>query len=223
MSTAARDLRHDTVEKAYGYWAWVYDAFCGPLFKPAHKAAAIAANRIGGQVLEVGVGTGLLLPLYDRDVWVTGLDISEDMLVKARKRLSALSLSHVAGLETGDIHTLRHPAQSYDAIILPFVLTLLSAPETALDNCRRMLRPGGEIIIVSHFQSKTKWIAALEQWLAPRIAVLGLRPDFPVSRIAYWADLEPDLQILPVENAGPFGVYKLLRIRKVELSTGAVM
>ncbi len=78
------------------------------------------------------------------------------------------------------------PGCSYDAIVMPFVLTLLAAPSRPLDNCRRMLRPGGEIIIVSHFQSMNSTLAGIERWLAPRVAGLGLRPDFPLARITAW-------------------------------------
>jgi phosphatidylethanolamine/phosphatidyl-N-methylethanolamine N-methyltransferase len=220
MKTLAQDLPQTTVEKAYGYWAWVYDGLCGPVFRSAHLAITRAANRIGGQVLEVGVGTGLLLPLYRRDMSVTGLDISEKMLAKARARLGDDRLPQVVALETGDIHTLGHPENSYDVIVFPFVLTLLSAPETALDNCRRMLRPGGELIIVSHFQSRTEWIASGERWIAPRIASLGLRPDFPVERVRAWADQYQDMDMLPTEPVGVFRVYNLLRIRKHAISSG---
>jgi phosphatidylethanolamine/phosphatidyl-N-methylethanolamine N-methyltransferase len=214
MKTLARDLPNATVEKAYGYWSWFYDALCGPVFRPAHRAAARAANRVGGHVLEAGIGTGLLLPMYRQDLNVTGVDLSEKMLARARASIEQKPRPRVVKLEAGDIHDLAHPSLSYDAIVFPFVLTLLSAPETALDNCRRMLRPGGEIIIVSHFQSRTPWIAAGERWLAPRIAWLGLRPDFPVERVALWAMAHGDLDMLTPEPVGTFGVYTLLRIRK---------
>ncbi|MCA3564794.1 MAG: class I SAM-dependent methyltransferase [Methylocystis sp.] len=221
MKTLAHDLPQTKVEKAYGYWAWIYDGLCGPIFRPAHLAITAAANRIGGQALEVGVGTGLLLPLYRRDMSVTGLDISEQMLARARARLGHGHLPQVVALETGDIHTIGHPDQSYDVIALPFVLTLLSAPERALDNCRRMLRPGGEVIIVSHFQSEAAWIASAERWIAPRIASLGLRPDFPVERVRAWADRYGDLEMLPPEPVGALRIYTLLRIRK-HASSGSI-
>ncbi len=212
--TVARDLPSATVESAYRRWAAVYDAICAPIFRPAHKAAAAAANRVGGAVLEVGVGTGLLLPLYDRSLRVTGLDLSEGMLTKARRRLQESPMPQVVALKSGDIHELGDPCGSYDAIVMPFVLTLLAAPERALDNCRRMLRPGGEIIIVSHFQSMDPTLAGLERWIAPRIASLGLRPDFPISRIAAWAERHGDLAAPVVASAGPLGVYKLVRVGK---------
>jgi phosphatidylethanolamine/phosphatidyl-N-methylethanolamine N-methyltransferase len=223
MKSLVRDLPNSKVEKAYSYWAWVYDALCGPLFRSAHIAITHAANRIGGHVLEVGVGTGLLLPLYRKDMSVTGLDLSDRMLAKARARLGGSVMPQVVALEAGDIHELRHPDNIYDVIVLPFVLTLLSNPEKALDNCCRMLRPGGEIIIVSHFQSRSKWIASIERWLAPRIASLGLRPDFPVDRVKDWAGHRNDLEFLMPEPVGALGVYTLVRFRKANLSTGPVI
>jgi phosphatidylethanolamine/phosphatidyl-N-methylethanolamine N-methyltransferase len=223
MKTLVHDLPNATVEKAYSYWAWVYDGLCGPLFRSAHVAITHAANRIGGHVLEVGIGTGLLLPLYRKDMSVTGLDLSEQMLAKARARLDKTALPQAVALEAGDIHEVEHPDNNYDVIVLPFVLTLLSNPEKALDNCRRMLRPGGEIIIVSHFQSKAGWIASVEGWLAPRIASLGLRPDFPVERVKNWASTSNDLAFLTPEPVGMLGVYTLLRIRKAAFSKGSVI
>ncbi len=134
---------------------------------------------MGGAVLEVGVGTGLLLPLYDRSLRVTGLDLSEGMLTKARRRLQESAMPQVVALKGGDIHDLGDPSGAYDAIVMPFVLTLLAAPERALDNCRRMLRPGGEIIIVSHFQSQTRRLLDSKD---------GLRRASPVSAAAGFSD-----------------------------------
>jgi phosphatidylethanolamine/phosphatidyl-N-methylethanolamine N-methyltransferase len=219
MKTLVHDLSIEKVTKAYSYWAWVYDALCGPLFRPAHVAITQAANKIGGHVLEVGVGTGLLLPRYRKGVSVTGLDLSEKMLTKARARLGEGVLSQVVALEAGDIHELQHPDCCYDVIVMPFVLTLLSNPEKALDNCYRMVKGGGEIIIVSHFQSQTGWIASTERWLAPRVASMGLRPDFQIKRVKEWANRRHDVTFLTPEPVGMLGVYTLLRMRKIMAST----
>jgi phosphatidylethanolamine/phosphatidyl-N-methylethanolamine N-methyltransferase len=189
---------------------------------PAHRAAATAANQIGGNVLEVGVGTGLLLPLYNHALSVTGLDISEAMLAKARARLRRKTLPHVTALVAGDIHTLQHPDNHYNAIVMPFVLTLLAAPEEALTNCLRMLKPGGEMIIVSHFRSDRPAIANLERWIAPRISSLGLRPDFPISRVRAWAEEQVELEPLIEKRVEALGIYRLIRLRKV-MSTGLVI
>ncbi len=214
MVVATRDLDAASVGKAYSNWADVYDRLCGPLFRGAHVAAADAANEVGGRILEIGVGTGLLLPLYSPATRVTGIDLSPEMLDKARDRVAAQGLTHVTALETGDVHQLVHSDASFDAVVMPFVLTLVSAPEGALDSCLRVLRPGGQIIIVSHFRSQTPWLAALESWIAPLIAGIGLRPDFPVSRLADWVARRSDAELTEVRGLKPFSVYRLIRITK---------
>lgn len=211
MSVATRDLPTDAVRKAYGHWASVYDVLCGPIFRPAHRAAAEAANLTGGDILEVGVGTGLILPLYRTDARVRGIDVSRDMLARSADRVSTLGLRHVVGLELADIQRADGEPAAYDVIVLPFVLTLLQTPERALDNCLRLLRPDGSIIIVSHFQSRTPWIASLERRLAPLVAAIGLRPDFPLARIETWATNSGAL-LAETRGVGMLGVYTLLRL-----------
>ncbi len=159
------------------------------------------------------MGTGLVLPLYRSDARVTGVDLSRAMIAQAAGRVSRLGLGHVARLEVGDIETLGHAAESYDAVVLPFVLTLVRSPEAVLDNCLRLIRPGGEIIVVSHFQSRTRGLAAFERRIAPMVAGIGLRPDFPVARVAAWSSGRP-AAIVADESVGPLGVYRLLRIAK---------
>lgn len=214
MPVIVRDLPTGMVAKAYGRWAHVYDGLCKHLFQPAHVAAAEAANRVGGEVLEVGVGTGLLLPLYSRNLRVTGVDLSPAMLLKAQDRVEREGLRHVQALDIADVHTMAHPDERYDAIVFPFVLTLVSHPETALDNSLRMLKPGGEIIIVSHFRSANRYLAAFESAVAPLIAGVGLRPDFPVSRIEAWCETKADCAMHEPAPLGLGRVYSLLRIVK---------
>jgi phosphatidylethanolamine/phosphatidyl-N-methylethanolamine N-methyltransferase len=215
MDTVTRDLPADMVAKAYGVWSPLYDALCGPVFRPAHVAAAQAANRLGGDILEAGVGTGLVLPRYRRDASVTGIDLSRQMLAQAEKRVNRLALGHVKRLQLADIETLPAPDGCYDAIVLPFVLTLVSSPEAVLDNCLRMLRPRGEIIVVSHFRSRTPWLSALERRAAAPVARVGLRPDFPVARIADWCTAS-GARIVADEPIGFLGVFRRLRIARTE-------
>jgi phosphatidylethanolamine/phosphatidyl-N-methylethanolamine N-methyltransferase len=213
MDIVTRDLPATMVERAYGRWASVYDALCGPLFAGAHRAAAEAANRIGGDILEVGVGTGLLLPLYRPDARITGIDLSPAMLDRAIQRVAERRMHNIIRLELADIGQFGREPCSYDVIVLPFVLTLLQAPEPALDNCLRLLRPGGEIVIVSHFRSHSPLLAALEEASAPLVRRFGLRPDFPVSRLGFWCAAS-GATILANEPVGSLGVYRRLRISR---------
>src|ERR671927_1304090 len=82
------DFDREMVEQAYDRWAPVYDLVFGGVFSKGRKAAIQATNKIGGRVLEVGVGTGISLPLYSSNVRIFGTDISEAMLKKAKQRVA---------------------------------------------------------------------------------------------------------------------------------------
>src|ERR1700684_3913060 len=92
------DFDREMVEQAYDRWAPVYDLVFGGVFSKGRDAAIQATNKIGGRVLEVGVGTGISLPLYSPNLRIFGTDISEAMLNKARKRVTEQKLNNVAGL-----------------------------------------------------------------------------------------------------------------------------
>src|SRR5512141_2334725 len=100
------DFDRDMVEQAYDRWAPVYDLVFGGVFAKGRQAAIAATNKIGGRVLEVGVGTGISLPLYAPNVRIFGTDISEAMLTKARRRVSELKLKNVEGLAVMDAEKL---------------------------------------------------------------------------------------------------------------------
>src|ERR1700683_3881891 len=92
------DLDQGTIEKAYARWAPVYDIVFGAVFDRGRQAAIAAAERIGGRILEVGVGTGISLPHYRRDSRITGVDISVPMLKKAQERVAGHRLDNVEAL-----------------------------------------------------------------------------------------------------------------------------
>src|SRR5487761_184984 len=91
------DLDNQMVTKAYARWAPVYDLVFGAVFERGRHAAIAAAERIGGRILEVGVGTGISLPHYSKDCRLCGVDLSASMLSKAQERVAELGLGHVEG------------------------------------------------------------------------------------------------------------------------------
>ena len=98
----AVELDKEAVEKAYDKWAPVYDFVFGPVFERGRSAAIDAAERIGGRILEVGVGTGISLPDYSHRNRIFGVDISGSMLRKAQDRVDELGLRNVEGLAIMD-------------------------------------------------------------------------------------------------------------------------
>src|SRR5215813_12582366 len=119
------DLDRGAVEKAYSYWAPLYDAVCGPIFESGRRTAAAAARRLGGRILEVGVGTGLSFADYDATTEVTGVDLSEPMIAKARARMASGRYPHVKSVMVMDAHDLDFPDASFDCVVAQFVITLV--------------------------------------------------------------------------------------------------
>ena len=204
-------MDRDHVAEAYGRWAPIYDLVFGPVFRQGRLAAVKAAERIGGRILEVGVGTGLSLADYGRGTRVVGVDISEPMLEKARNRVEAQGLSHVEALEVMDAEHLTVPDASFDVVVAQYVVTAIPNPERALDEFARVVRPGGEIILTSRIGAEGGLRRTLEKLLMPLTSRLGWRTDFPWSRYERWAAGRSDVRLLERRALPPLGHFWLLR------------
>jgi phosphatidylethanolamine/phosphatidyl-N-methylethanolamine N-methyltransferase len=206
-------LDQDLVEKAYARWAPVYDVVFGAVFAPGRAAGIQAAERIGGRILEVGVGTGISLPHYSRKNRLTGVDICEPMLRKAKERVAAQGLSHVDLLAVMDGTRLGFADASFDVVVAQFVITAVPDPEATLDELARVVRPGGEIVLVSHFATDAEPLRTLERGFAPLARRLGWRPEFPFRRLSDWA-ARAGLPLLERRQTPPLGLFSLLRFAK---------
>ena len=207
-------LTHSDVADAYARWAPVYDAAFALVMRPGRKAAAAAINRVGGRVIDVGIGTGLELPMFDSRVRITGIDLSEPMLNIARRRVADRKLSQVEALLVMDAMNLSFPDASFDAAVAPYVLTVVPDPERTLDEIARVVRPGGEIVLVNHIGAERGLIAAIEAWLGKRSAALGWRPQFPWSILGNWIARRPDIELLERRQLAPVGLFTLVRLAR---------
>src|SRR5215467_2552070 len=99
-----RDPDRQVMERAYARWAPVYDVLCGPVFLNGRRAAASAARAVGGRILEIGVGTGLSFDDYDNTTEITGIDMSEPMIARARERVKTGRYPFVKELAVMDAH-----------------------------------------------------------------------------------------------------------------------
>jgi phosphatidylethanolamine/phosphatidyl-N-methylethanolamine N-methyltransferase len=225
MESAAKELSEDldlaTLRKAYARWAPVYDLVFGALFDRGRRAAIAAAERVGGRILEIGVGTGLTLPGYSPGNRVIGIDLSEAMLRKARRRVTDLSLQNVEKLELMDAEHLSFPDGSFDVVVANHVISTVPNPEAALDECARMLRPGGEIILLSRIGADAGVRHLIEQLLQPVVRRLGWRTEFRWDRFARWIERRTDVRLIERRPTPPFGHFSLLRFVKSAQGLGA--
>ena len=209
------DLDRSTVQTAYARWAPIYDAVCGPVMVQGRRAAAKAAREIGGRILEVGVGTGLSFDDYDAGTEITGIDLCAPMLEKAREKMASGRYPHVREVRLMDAHAMSFADATFDCVVAQFVITLVANPEQVLSECRRVVKPGGRIILVNHLYSEKGLAAAVERLLAERARKVGLRPEFPFQRLAAWAESHGGAELIERRKVKPFGFYTLVRFRRL--------
>jgi len=217
MTQARREiaaLENAHVEEAYARWAPVYDLAFTAVMAPGRRAAVAAAQRNGGQILDVGVGTGLELPLFDSRVNLVGVDLSEPMLRRAQMRVHNKNLIQVAGLCVMDATRLAFPTDHFDAVVAPYVLTVVPDPAATLNELARVTKPGGEIVLVNHVGADSGPIAWIERWLGRKSASLGWRPEFPWAILGDWVAARPDLRLKERRKIAPLGLFTLARIEK---------
>jgi phosphatidylethanolamine/phosphatidyl-N-methylethanolamine N-methyltransferase len=208
------ELTKDTVARAYARWAPVYDFVFGEVFKHARHEAITAAERTGGRILEVGVGTGISLPYYATGNSLAGVDLSEPMLRKARARVLALGLHHVELLAVMDAEKMAFPNDSFDVIVAQYVITTVPNPEAVLDELARVLKPGGEIVLITRVGADAGPRRLIEQWLAPLTHQLGWRLQFPWARYERWAEGPHGMRLIERRPMPPFGHFSLVRFAK---------
>src|SRR5947207_9669033 len=180
----AADIDREGVEQAYGGWAPVCDLVIGNVFHHGRQSTIVEADKIGGRILDVGVGTGLSLSDYSRSTRLCGVDISEPMLRRAQQRVRALGLTNVEALAVMDAKNLAFKDSFFDAVVAQYVITAVPDPERTLDDFIRVLKPGGELILVNHIGAESRPRRLFELAFAPLARPLGWRPEFPWERLA---------------------------------------
>jgi phosphatidylethanolamine/phosphatidyl-N-methylethanolamine N-methyltransferase len=209
------EFDRETVTKAYARWAPVYDLVFARIFERGHRAAVAACERVGGRILEVGVGTGLTLPYYSRASRVVGIDFSEPMLEKARQRVTEEGLSHVEALEVMDAEQMAFPDESFDVVVAQCLVNTVPHAEAALDEFARVLKPGGEIVLLNRVGAEAGPRLTFERWFQPMARKLGWQSDFPWGRFARWMEETPhDIRLLERRPVPPFGHFSIIRFGK---------
>lgn len=173
-----------TPRQIYDHIAGYYDFLFGRVFRPGREEALRRlALRPGERVLEVGIGTGLTLPLYPRGVKVLGIDYSRRMLAEAQRRRTGLAALDAPELARMDAGCLALPGAVFDAVFAPYLVSVVPAPRLAVAEMARVCKPEGRVVILNHFRSETPAWRWLETSLTPLAEKTGFRLDLPVEAI----------------------------------------
>jgi phosphatidylethanolamine/phosphatidyl-N-methylethanolamine N-methyltransferase len=213
------DIDKQSVERAYALWAPVYDLVFGAVFDAGRRASIAAAERAcgpaGGRILEVGVGTGISLPDYARANRLTGVDISVPMLRKAQERVEKENLTNVEALAVMDAAKLALPDSAFDVVVAQYVITAVPNPEATLDEFARVIKPGGEIVLVNHIGAEEGPRRLFELCFAPIARRLGWRPEFRFGRLTDWAARHGGVRVIERRAMPPMGHFSLIRFERL--------
>ena len=177
-------MQIEAVKTAYRRYARIYDMVFGAVLQPGRRAVLDALKlRSGDRVLEVGVGTGISLPLYPRDVRITGIDVSREMLERARGRVARAGLRNVDALLEMDAEEMSFPDASFDKVVAMYVVSVVPNPAKLLDELHRVCKPDGEVFIVNHFQSDNPVVGTLERALGMFSSQIGFDPEVDLRKL----------------------------------------
>jgi len=210
VATKAPVMDAASIRHAYRRWAPIYDFTFGLVAEAGRKHAVRIINRRKGRVLEVGVGTGLSLPCYAEHLTITGIDLSLEMLTKARDKVERKKLTNVVALHEMDAGALAFPDESFDTVVAMYVMTVVPNPERVMRELERVCAPGGEVILVNHFSQEEGVRGWLERRLAPFADLIGWRPVFEIDRVLVCEDLRLAERL----SLRPFGLFTMLRFVK---------
>ncbi len=202
----------DAIKTAYRRYARIYDVVFGPIFHPGRKVIIGALDcHAGDNILEVGVGTGLSLPLYPDDVKVTGIDVSAEMLTKAHERVEQEGLAHVDAVLEMDAEQMRFSDNSFDKVVAMYVVSVVPDPVQLVKEMARVCKPDGDIFIANHFRSNNPLLKLAENFLSPLSKLAGFRPDFDLDDFLQKTQLE----VTEMHSVNLFGYWKVLRCRNI--------
>ena len=211
MKTVLARIEPADVRTAYRRWAPVYDATFGRLLSASVKQTVARANAFSGQLLEVGVGTGLALPHYGQQFSVTGIDLSAEMLELARKRARVHGSDNIHALLEMDATALTFPDAHFDICLAMFVLTVVPDPQKVIAELARVTKPGGTILIANHFSVEHGLRGIIEKKMSKHSARLGWRPDFPLDTVLK----NPDLRVCSIKQLKPWGFFTLVEFQRL--------
>lgn len=218
--TVQTPIRPDDVRRAYAKWAGHYD-FTFALFGRKYVKqvvekinADLGDTKTHKHVLDVGTGTGLSLPHFDPHIQVIGIDLSADMLARARKRVTRKKLQNISSLFEMDASDLKFIDGYFDAVLATFVMSVVPSPQKVLKEMARVVRPGGRIYLFNHFKADAqdnKMLSLVERRMARASRKIGFHSDFCRSQLKLKGT---GLSIIDESRYGPMNMFTLITLQK---------
>ena len=200
-------LEKRQVQRAYEFWAPAYDFIFDWIFAPGRQAAIkhLDLNR-QHSVLEVGIGTGLNLPLYPATCQLTGIDLSQEMLDKAVERVQTLTMPNVT-LKVMDATSMDFGENEFDRAIATYTISAVPDPVAVMREMRRVVKPGGVIVILNHFRSERRMTGRFEDLVAPVCTRLGWKSNLAMKPLLEQVGLTPEV----VTTVNMFNGWRLVK------------
>ncbi|MBL8250858.1 MAG: class I SAM-dependent methyltransferase [Candidatus Competibacter sp.] len=194
---------------SYTVLAPIYDAFVEPFTSAARRDnLALLPTTSDADVLLVGIGSGLDIPLLPRGPRYAGLDLTPAMLERARRKAAAAHLD--IRLELGDARRLPYAGPTFDAVVLHLILAVTPDPGQVLEEAARVLWPGGQILILDKFLRPGQR-APLRRLISPLAGLLASRTDVVFERVLAQT---PELELVSDQPALAGGWFRRIVLRK---------
>src|SRR3989440_5793556 len=199
-------LEKRQVERAYELYAPVYDFIFDWIFSPGRDAAIGQLDlQRSDSVLEVGIGTGLNLPLYPPTCTLTGIDLSQEMLDKAVERVETLAMPNVT-LKVMDATSMDFGDNEFDKALATYTISAVPDPVAVLREMRRVVKPDGIIVILNHVRSERPVTGSLEDLVAPVCTRLGWKSNLAMKPLLEHVGLTPEV----VTSVNMFNGWRLV-------------
>ena len=206
MSQQEDTMNLESLERVYTNYSPVYDQTFGKAFNQSREFAVRGLPLVpNDEVLEVGVGTGIALPLYPAHCKITGIDLSEGMLKVAQERINEHRLNHVT-LQRMDAGQMDFADNSFDLVMAAYVVTAVPDYRKVVSEMIRVCRPGGRIVMLNHFSNGNKLIAAVEKLISPMCQRIGFRTDLSLNHVLE----STSLQVTKKEKMNPLRFWYLV-------------
>ncbi len=207
QATALARARYDRIAPFYDLLEVLAERRYSP-WRRAFWEEVLRHLPAGSRLLEVGLGTGKNMPYWPREARLTAVDLSPRMLERARRKAARLGLP--ADLRLGDAQALPFPDNAFDAAVATFVFCSVPDPVQGLRELRRVVRPGGFVLLMEHVRSPNPLLGRLMDLLNPLVVrITGAN----INRDTVENVRRAGLAVEEVVDLGAGGIFKRIRAR----------